>query len=412
MMTMKAPAGLGIHYFSDDRHFRQKDLDLWVPELQSLGFRWLALSGSLACAIPETFLKKLTDAEIEPILLLDRDSIAPPPEIVPWILRSYRRAGVRFIAPFAAPNADISWPGADWQNASPVDQFLQIFPPVAEAILAEGMTPVFPMLDPNGSYWSLAFLEAFLAGMDRCGKGDLARQLALAVNFSAYNRPLDWGAGGPSRWPNVQPYLTPPDSQDQLGFQGYLWVDDIVRRTLGESLPMIGLKAGASVGDLTDPQYPPVDPERQADVNLQVAQIAAGARFSAPVLCLCYWLLAAEENDPASSEAWYRNDGSTLPIVDLLKRRALSKDPRQAPVVQKSLRHYLLLPPEPIHLSGRAWESVRHYLLAFQPVCGFSIDEACQAEKVTILGDLPSTITALRLRDCGCRVEYLAAERI
>jgi hypothetical protein len=328
------------------------------------------------------------------------------------MLRSYRRAGVRFIAPFPAPNADTSWPGADWQSALPVDQFLQVFPPIAEAILAEGMTPVFPMLDPNGSYWSLAFLEAFLAGMDGCGKGDLARKLALAVDFSAYNRPLDWGAGGPTRWPNVQPYLTPPDSQDHLGFQGYLWVDDIVRRTLGESLPMIGLKAGATVGDLTDPLYPPVDPVRHADVNLQVAQIAAGARFTAPVLCLCYWVLAADEGDPTASEAWYRNDGSTLPIVDSLKRRCLSKNLQHAPSIQKSLRHYLLLPQDPISISGRAWESVRNYLLAFQPVCGFSIDEACQAEKVTILGDLPSTITALRLRDCGCRVEYLAAERL
>jgi len=412
MMTMKAPAGLGIHYFSDDRHFRLKDLDLWVPELQSLGFRWLALSGSLACAIPEAFLKRLVDAEIEPVLLLDRDPVTAPSEILPWMLRSYRRAGVRFIAPFAAPNADTSWPGADWQNASPVDQFLQIFPPVAEAILAEGMTPIFPMLDPNGSYWSLAYLEAFLAGLDRFGKGDLARKLALAVSFSAYNRPLDWGAGGPSRWPNVQPYMTPPDSQDHLGFQGYLWVDDIVRRTLGESLPMIGLKAGATVGDLTDPQYPPVDPIRHADVNLQVAQIAAGSRFSAPVLCLCYWVMAADEGDPTASEAWYRNDGSTLPIVDSLKRRSLSKNLQHAPVIQKSLRHYLLLPQDPVSISGHAWESVRNYLLAFQPVCGFSIDEACQAEKVTILGDLPSTITALRLRDCGCRVEYLAAERL
>jgi hypothetical protein len=412
MMTMKSPAGLGIHYFSDDRHFRLKDLELWIPELQSLSFRWLAVSGSLACAIPEDFLKKMVDADIEPVLLLDRDPISPPSEILPLVLRSYRRAGVRFIAPFPAPNADASWPGADWQSVSPVDRFLKIFPPVAEAILAEGMTPVFPMLDPNGSYWSLAYLEAFLSGMDRCGKGDLARKLALAVNFSSFNRPLDWGAGGPSRWPNVQPYLTPPDSQDHLGFQGYLWVDDIVRRTLGESLPMIGLKAGATVGDLTDPEYSPMDPVRQTDVNLQVAQIASGSRFSAPVLCLCYWVLAADEGDPTASEAWYRNDGSTLPIVDSLKRRSLGKNLQHAPAIQKSLRHYLLLPQDPVSISGRAWESVRNYLLAFQPVCGFSIDEACQAEKVTILGDLPSTITALRLRDCGCRVEYLAAERL
>jgi hypothetical protein len=412
MMTMKAPAGLGIHYFPDDRHFRLSDLELWVPELQSLGFRWLAVSGSLSCAIPEPFLKRLVDAEIEPLLLLDRDPISPPTDILPWMLRSYRRAGVRFIAPFPAPNADSSWPGDEWRSASPVELFLKIFAPVAEAIVAEGMTPVFPMLDPNGSYWSLAFLEAFLSGMDRCGKGDLARKMALAVNFSGYNRPLDWGAGGPSRWPDAQPYLTPPDSQDHLGFQGYLWMDDIVHRTLGESLPMIGLKAGATVGDLTDPQYPPVDPVRHADVNLQVAQIAAGSRFSAPVLCLCCWLLAADEGDPAASEAWYRNDGSTLPIVDSLKRRCLSKNLQRTPIIQKSLRHYLLLPQDPVSISGRGWESVRNYLLAFQPVCGFSIDEACQAEKVTILGDLPSTITAMRLRDCGCRVEFLAAERI
>lgn len=241
------------------------------------------------------------------------------------MLRSYRRAGVRFIAPFPAPNASTSWPGGDWQSASPVDQFLEIFPPVAEAILAEGMTPVFPMLDPNGGYWSLAFLEAFLSGMDRCGKGDLVRRLALAASFSAYNRPLDWGTGGLNRWPDVRPYLTPSGSQDHLGFQGYLWMDEIVRRTLGQSLPLLGLRAGATVGDLTDPDYPPVDPLRHSDVNLQVAQIAAGSRFSAPVLCLCYWLMAAEEDDPPASEAWYRNDGSTLPIVDALKRRFLSR---------------------------------------------------------------------------------------
>ena len=54
-----------------------KDLDLWIPEIQSMGLRWLALSGSLSRAIPEDFLKGLVDAGIEPILLLDRDPIRP-----------------------------------------------------------------------------------------------------------------------------------------------------------------------------------------------------------------------------------------------------------------------------------------------------------------------------------------------
>jgi hypothetical protein len=412
MSLLQTPTALGIHYFPDDRHFRSKDLDVWIPELQSLGLRWLALSGSLSRAIPEGFLLRLTEAGIDPLLLLDREPIQPATETIEPILRSYRRAGVRFISPFPSPNLDSAWSLKEGGDASPVELFLDVFPPVAEKILSEGMTPVLPMLDPAGNYWSLAFLERFLSGLDRIGKGALARSLALAADFSARNRPLDWGAGGPTRWPEARPYFTPPGSQDQIGFQGYLWTDEVVRRTLGTSLPLIGLQAGATVGDLTDPDFPPVDPIRHSDINLQVAQIAAGGRFSAPILCLCFRLLAAEEDAVEAAEVWYRNDGSTLPIVDALKRRSLAKNLQRSSAARKSLRHYLLLPQEPGALTGRTWDSVRNYLLAFQPVCGFSIEEASQAEKVTILGETTSTITALRLRDSGCRVEYLAADRI
>jgi hypothetical protein len=411
MADVKTQTGLGIQYYPDDRHFRSTDLDLWIPELQSMDFRWLALSGSLSFAIPEDFLTRLTEAGIEPVLLLDRDPIRPPSNVVPSIFRSYRRAGVRFIAPFPSPNADASWADDGENFLSPVDRFLAVFPSLAEIILSEGMTPVFPMLDAEGNYWSLAFLEGFLGGLERSGKNELARSLVLAVDFSARNRPLDWGAGGPARWPDARPYLTPPGSQDHRGFQGYLWVDDIVRRTLGESLPMIGLRAGATVGDLTDPDFPPVDPIRHSEVNLQVAQIASGARFSAPVLCLCFRLLAAEENGIEASEAWFRNDGTALPIVDALRRRASAKNLNPSSSRRKSLRHYLLLPQDPASLSGQTWDALRNYLFAFQPVCGFSVEEACQAEKVTILGDVPSTVTALRLRDSGCRVDCLAADR-
>ncbi|MGB7537372.1 MAG: hypothetical protein WBM17_02420 [Anaerolineales bacterium] len=412
MTASKTPPGLGIHYFPDDRHYRSKDLELWIPELQSMDIRWIVLAGALSYAIPEDFLRQLTETGIEPILLLDREPIQPLTDVSGSIFRSYRRAGVRFIAPFPAPNLNASWAGNDEPSVSPVDRFLTVFPPVAESILAEGMIPVLPMLDPNGNYWSLAFLEAFLTGLDRCGKGELARKLALAVDFSARNRPLDWGAGGSSRWPDARPYLTPPGSQDHLGFHGYAWVDEVVRRSLGTSLPMIGLRAGATVGDLTDVEYPPVDPIRHDETNLQVVQIAAGARFTAPVLCLCFRLLAAEDAAPEAAEAWFRNDGTTLPIVDSLKRRALAKNLHPSPSVRKTLRHYLLLPQDPGSLSAQAWESLRNYLMAFQPVCGFSIEEACQAEKVTILGSTPSTVTALRLRDSGCTVDTLAAERM
>jgi hypothetical protein len=410
MIASKSPSGLGIHYFPDDRHYRSKDLELWIPELQSMDIRWIVLSGALSHAIPEDFLRKLTRAGIEPVLVLDREPIQQASDVTASIFRSYRRAGVRFISPFPAPNLDSSWAEDDPSSCSPVDRFLAVFPPVAESILSEGMLPVYPMLDPEGNYWSLAFLEAFLTGLDRSGKSELARKLVLAVDFSARNRPLDWGAGGSARWPDARPYLTPPGSQDHLGFQGYAWVDEIVRRALGTSLPMIGMRAGATAGDFSDVNYPPVDPIRHTEVNLQVVQIAAAARFTAPVLCLCFRLLAAEDGTAEAGEAWFRNDGTTLPIVDSLKRRALAKNLHPSPTVRKTLRHYLLLPQDPGSLSAPVWESLRNYLMAFQPVCGFSIEEACQAEKVTILGGTPSTLTALRLRDSGCTVDTLAAE--
>jgi hypothetical protein len=410
MGPVKTPVSLGIQYYSDDLHFRAQDFELWVPELQSMGLRWLVLSGALDCAVPEAFLKGLVDAGIEPLLLLDRGVIRPADETLPWMLRAYRRAGVRFIAPFPAPNLCSSWPSGVCDIASPVGLFVDIFAPVAEAILAEGITPVFPMMDPAGTYWGPAFLEAFLIGMDKSGKSDLVRKIAVAFSASAYNRPLDWGAGGSARWPEARPYLTPPGSQDHLGFQGYAWYDETIRRALGQSLPMIGLQAGAVLGDMTDPSFPVVEPSRHAEINLQVAQIAAGGQFTAPLLCLCFRLLTAAEGSAEAALAWYRNDGSTLPIVELLKRRMAAKTQKYSAPAKKFFHHYLLLPQDPFSLSGRMWEQVRGFLLAFQPVCGFSLEEACQAEKVTILGEISGAVTTLRLRDSGCHVEYLAME--
>jgi hypothetical protein len=113
-----------------------------------------------------------------------------------------------------------------------------------------------------------------------------------------------------------------------------------------------------------------------------------------------------------ASHAWYQNDGTTLPLVDLLKRRTVTKGQRTQTTEKKTIRHYLLLPQSPSAMSGRTWEQIRGFLLAFQPVCGFSLEEACQAEKVTILGEAAPAVTAMRLRDNGCAVEYLAADRI
>src|SRR5262245_59292929 len=50
---------LGLHYFPDTLHYREADLQTWLPELQALGVSWLVLQSEQDRAIPEYFLRGL-----------------------------------------------------------------------------------------------------------------------------------------------------------------------------------------------------------------------------------------------------------------------------------------------------------------------------------------------------------------
>jgi len=50
---------LGLHYFPDTIHYRQSDLQTWLPELRQLNVQWLVLRSETNRAIPETFLDGL-----------------------------------------------------------------------------------------------------------------------------------------------------------------------------------------------------------------------------------------------------------------------------------------------------------------------------------------------------------------
>jgi hypothetical protein len=405
-----AITGLGIHYSPNDDAFRQQDAELWIPELQSMGMRWLAVSGRLSRAIPTPFLERIVAAGIEPVLFLAQDEIRPLDETSRCILRSYQRSGVKLISPYPAPNMRASWPSHQWPGASPVESFLDVFLPAMETILQEGLIPVFPPLQTGGDYWDLSFLESSLTGMIQRNKDTLARKMVIATELSAHNRPLDWGHGGTSRWPTARPYITPPDSQDAQGFQGYAWRDEIIRRIFGASLPMIGVRAGATLGDDLDPAFPGINTSLHAEINLQVAQFAAGGNFSAPMLSILFWVLQAAGDPVADRQAWYRSDGTVLPIVNALKKRAAGTQAAKSAVSRKNIRHYVLLPESPMSLTSALWNQVRGYLQAFQASCGFSLEEALHAEKVTVVGQDASSSVILRLRDSGCFVEFLSPE--
>lgn len=417
---------LGFHYFPDEDHFGQRDLNLWLPELKTLGAGWLTLRASLPKAIPETFLRALIDSDIQPILHLTAGPIRRL-ETAPLqsIFQAYARWGVQYVAVFSPANVRESWAPSDWPKPSLVERYLDAIHPILQLQFDTGLAPVLPPLVPGGDYWDTAFLDVALEGLARRCTPSMLGALVVGLHAYAYNRPTDWGAGGPSRWPNARPYATPEGSQDHIGFRIAEWYDARLRARLGAPRPLLCFRGGAIVGDATDRNFPAVNESIHADRALEIAELLASDALPASVLNINFWLLAAAADSPLVSQAWYRADGTpALPAVAALKqfrpataahsstasRPAAARQPKTISKSAKPLSHYVLLPVYEWGISEWHWNAVRGYVKAFQPTCGFSADEASQAEYVTIVGNeqgVPADIEQ-RLIRAGCNVERIS----
>ncbi len=419
---------LGFHYFPDESHYRSLDLQAWLPELRALGAKWLTLIGSLSRAVPESFVKGLIESGIEPIVHVPVAPIRPidRPTLEP-LLKTYARWGVKYVVLFAEPNARAAWSPTDWGKTALVERFLDVLIPTLLDQAEAGLQPTFPALKAGGDYWDTGFLEAALAGLARRGQTELARRLTFAVNLWTFNRPADWGAGGLRRWPEAKPYLTPNGSEDQRGFHLFDWYDEIIRARLGEVRPIICLAGGSRLGDQTDPAFPAVDDVRHASCTKEIIEAAVNGMLPTNLLNVNFWLLGAPESSPFTQEAWYRSNGTTLSAVEILKRQALlnpktarhlPRDPstssgRGVQLVEgrkkngKLIQHYLLLPTFEWGVSEWHWNAALEYVKAFQPTCGFSPQEAEQAQQVTILGNEQGVSREVEtaLRRAGCVVK-------
>jgi hypothetical protein len=420
---------LGFHYFADETHYRRADLQAWLPELEAIGARWLTVIGSLTRAVPEPFLRGLLDAGIEPIVHLPamptrRDAQAGLSSALSVLFRTYARWGIKYVVPYSEPNSRAAWAPADWGKAGLVDRFLDLAVPVFEAQAEAGLRVTFPALKAGGEYWDTAFLEAALAGLAKRGHADLLKQMTFAVNLWTFNRPVDWGAGGLHRWPEARPYLTPPGSHDQRGFHLFDWYNEIIADRVGELRPLLCLAGGPVIGNQADPQFPAVTDLWHASCIQEISQAAIAGELPRNLLNVNFWLLAAPEGSPFEAEAWYRPDGKTLTAVGALKtatahglrveRRRTDETKVLAHAaglaqVEKGLKHYVLLPTFEWGVSERHWHAALDYVRTKRPVCGFSPEEAAQAEHVTIFGNEQgiSADVEQALRRAGCTVDRL-----
>jgi hypothetical protein len=426
---------IGFHYFPDTYHYRDIDLQTWLPELISLGASWLVVKSEIERAIPETFIRSLVEKGIQPLVQFNF-SLAKPPEIeeVRPLIESYKRWGCKYILFFDRPNSRSSWPASGWAQQDLVERFIDRFLPFANLAIKNGLIPVFPALEPGGSFWDTAFLRAALQSLDRRKQPELLEQMVLAVYAWSEGHSLDWGAGGPERWPDAKPYFTPPDVQDQRGFRCFEWYQAIAKSVLQHPLPLLLLGAGAN-SDPNQNKELVSTPEKHAEMNQSIIDLLAENQVIDPlnpdntleplaeeIIGCNFWLLACDPADPCHSQAWYQGENSTLPIVSNLKDQKPQAKHVHAdfpPSVSKAgeesthvIQHYLLLPTYEWGVADWHLDVIRSFVKKYQPTIGFSLEEANLAARVTVIGNT-QTFPEERLeqmRQAGCAVERISGD--
>ena len=439
---------IGIHYFPDSLHYRKKDLETWLPKLKSLDIGWIVLNAPQEQAVPEYFLSGLIKESIQPVLQMNY-ALETPPKIaeITLLFEAYAHWGVKFIIPFDRPNVRKSWPAAGWARQDLIDRFLDRFIPVAGLALQHGLVPVFPPLEPGGDYWDVAFLKSCLEGLQTRRQDDILDNLVLAAYGYTYAKDLNWGAGGPDRWPEARPYTTFNESPDERGFRIFDWYNAIVSSVTGSTCPIILLEAGR-ISDNTEVKESP-KAEAHAATNLAIIRLLESDLVENPgdpktildpipanILACAFWTLAAQtpEETPFS---WYGVDQSpsatvkaivewqstwikTIPEFlaepgakdsrpgqedfffdpamdfDELKTAApesIEDDKLAAKSIQPEnepgqyiIQHYVLLPAYDWGIPDLYLDAIRPFLKKYQATMGFSLQEAAHAAFVTVIG--------------------------
>jgi hypothetical protein len=423
---------IGFHYYPDTYHYRESDLHAWIPELRSLGAAWLTLTAPTDRAIPEYFINGLLRAGIEPILHFQ---VPPETQInlpeIKIFLDSYAKWGVQYAVFYDRPNSRKSWSGAGWAQEGLVERFLDKFIPLAEIAIQSGLHPVFAPLEPGGDYWDTAFLQSALKSLQRRNQTEILAKLTLSAYAWTGTHSLNWGAGGPERWPGVRPYFTPSSEEDQRGFRIFDWYLAISQLALGHSCPIIIFAAGSPLDHRSCPA-PDIAPVAQAQTLLNIARLLNQEKVTDPlssdqaiepvpadVLACNFWLLTDSANSSFVTQAWFQPSGTTLPVVGVFRQWISSRSDLTAPksftprAIEQALHplisHYLLLPKYDWGVADWHLDIIRPFVKRHQPTIGFSLDEAEHASRVTVIGGPQAFPDAAldHLRSSGCIVERI-----
>jgi hypothetical protein len=420
---------IGLHYFPDSLHYRNEDIKKWIPELKRLKVGWVVLKSAVNRAIPEEFIQSLMQEHIAPIIEFNLP-ISPSnnSQELKLLFQIYSRWGIRYISLFDRPNQKSNWQTSNWVQNDLVDRFLDLYIPLAKSAVEESLTPVFPPLEQGGSYWDTAFLRGCFTLLQRRNQESIINNLVLSAYAHTGGKDLNWGAGGPERWPQTRPYITPETSQDQRGFRVYEWYQAIAKAVFQKELPIILFQAGlnkfpeeisAKIDQRNSPWAAQTEIIKLLKNNLSAKNGETDALEAIPanVLACNFYQLAGETGTKENTYSWYQDGLPQCTCINILvdeietlaetdpgiKAKSLSNDERHP------IRHYVLLPVYESGVSEWHMQVVQPFVKKHHATVGFSLNEAILAANVTVVAS-PKSIPEECLNDlrkAGCSVERI-----
>lgn len=349
--------GIGIHWSAGYAAAigLNRIRDLWIPELQALGVKWVKIFNHDGA---QDFAGLLLSEGLMPIVRIYRPHPNPGRlgvrELV--TIDEFVRLGVRYFEFNNEPDQDAEWKGGR-VPVNGIDLVTEDAIADMEAIMERGGMPALPVVS-NGSNWDL------VGKIVEHGRKDLFEgPVWQPIHNYSRNRPLDYpyDTGNQEGTPyterfyqlianeqfafdpwhgrslieidmlrreNANPGASIHD--DHACWLAYEFYNARIVRHLGRSIPILSTENGYLVGESTDPRYPSTTPELHMAQTLEACRVMMGASQRYQVapeyyFCTAFTLIANEQLGSSSvwweGQAWYSRNwmGGVLPIVKALR---------------------------------------------------------------------------------------------
>lgn len=344
--------GRGAHYAPTILGQPAGMVDFFIDELREMNIKWVKIMQGDVPKIEHQYLvEQLIANDIEPIIRVYKPYNDPYQHLT-GLVEAAAPLGVHYFELYNEPNI-AGFPGG-WRDgeAISVDRILELWLPAAEAIHNAGGYPGLPTLATGGTVDDMQFLRDFLRKLAATGRTDLLHRAWLPLHNYFLNHPFDYPTDqvnlfdvrltdaeiarrglSPAQVQAINNarlnaklpggyYVGDTIDADSNGFRKFDAYANIFFDEFGFYIPIITTEGGPLVGDAQDPRYPPVTQDDLTELTLRAYHYMLD---DAPAYYFAYapWIMANAAGghwDGAWEEAaWYKVDGSTLPVVDALK---------------------------------------------------------------------------------------------